>query len=513
MSNFLIIVVTSLAGFGIMWTFFKGKGFIDVEKKQQEAKELLLKAKNESKELLNETNDYVQKLKLSTEEDIKRRKERLLKKEEALSIKENNIEKKEDRAKEARLRLASTKEEIEGIKDSTKRLKIGLTDELCKKTGDTFDNLKDKILSRYKTELESDNLEKIKTIEENLKETSEKTARKILIGSIQKLCSPTSVETRSVQIRVPKDHIKGKIVGKNAENIKVFEDALDVSVVFNDLPNTISLSAFNLVTRRIAQKAMEKLVRTRGAINESIIKQNIKEAEREVSKELLTYGKRALDKLGLSDRNINPEFIEIIGRLQYRTSYGQNIMMHSLEVAWVAAMLGGEIGLDIEVCKVAGFLHDVGKAIDQDPSVQDAHDRLTKELMEKYGFSWEEVHAAWTHHDAEPQETPEALIIKAADAVSAGRPGARQESIYSYSERIEALEEIAKGQQGVNQVYIMAAGREVRAFIDNKKVKESDMMEMAHTVARQIEDGVVYPGKIKVNIVRRTEHTARTVKK
>jgi len=201
------------------------------------------------------------------------------------------------------------------------------------------------------------------------------------------------------------------------------------------------------------------------------------------------------------------DLLRVIGRLKYRTSYGQNIMKHSMEVSWVAMMLASEIGLNIETAKVAGFLHDIGKAIDQDPEVQDAHDFLTKEIMEKHGFSWEEVHAAWVHHDSEPQQTAEAFLIKAADAVSASRPGARAESIYSYSERLEALNGVVSSFSGINKYFAMSAGREVRVYVRSNEIKDDVMSAFASDIAKKIEEDVVYPGKIKVNLIRRVEHT------
>lgn len=201
----------------------------------------------------------------------------------------------------------------------------------------------------------------------------------------------------------------------------------------------------------------------------------------------------------------NKDFTRVVGRLQYRTSYGQNIMKHSMEVGWIAQMLAKEIGIDAATCKIAAFLHDLGKAVDQDPNVKDAHDELTKELMTKYGFSEEEIHAAWAHHDAVVQETPEALIVKAADAVSGGRPGARQDSIERYIERIKAIDDTVTSFEGVRKSFIMSAGREVRVFTDSEKVTDKDIEEMAKNIAEDIEENVTFPGKIKIKVIRRTK--------
>lgn len=259
-----------------------------------------------------------------------------------------------------------------------------------------------------------------------------------------------------------------------------------------------------LVKRRIAQKAMEKLIQTRGDINKLVIQNIIKAAEKETDEELYELGKKALEKMGIN--HDDKEFLRIVGRLQYRTSYGQNIMKHSMEVGWVAAMLGSELGLNVATCKTGGFLHDLGKAIDQDPNIKDAHDRLSKEIMEKFKFSKEEVHAAWAHHDAVPQETPEALIVKAADAISAGRPGARQESFDKYIERIRALEETALAFDGVRSAFAISAGRELRVIVEPESITDDKMHTLAKQMATKIESELTYPGQIKVNIIRRTKH-------
>ena len=212
-----------------------------------------------------------------------------------------------------------------------------------------------------------------------------------------------------------------------------------------------------------------------------------------------------MKKMGIKTEN--QELCRMVGRLQYRTSYGQNILKHAMEVGWVSAMLGNELGLDAKTCLVSGFLHDLGKAIDQEENVKDTHDLLTKELMEKFGFTEEEVHAAWTHHDAAKQETPEALIIKAADAVSASRPGARQESFEKYIERIKALEGTATSYKGVKSAFAISAGRELRVLVDSESIKDEALKKMADEMAKQIEENISYPGQIKVNVIRRTKHT------
>ncbi|MBU1992926.1 HD domain-containing protein, partial [Patescibacteria group bacterium] len=297
--------------------------------------------------------------------------------------------------------------------------------------------------------------------------------------------------------------VKAEIVGENAENISYIEEALDIYVVFNDLPNIISVSCYNLLNQHIAAKAIEKLTNAKGHVKIGDVGEVIKVAKKEVENELEKIGKDIADKLGLKNRS--KRLYELIGRLKYRTSYGQNILKHSLEVAYVSMMLGGELGLNVEVCKVGGFLHDLGKAIDQDPNVQEGHDFLTKKLMEELGFSPEEVHAAWTHHEAEAPQTPEAKVVMAADAVSAGRPGARQETLDKYLERLRALEEIANSFAGVKKSFAISAGREIRVIVDPQEVDDAGVQKTATGLAKQIEENLQYPGKIKINVIRRVK--------
>ncbi len=503
--NTVVLVIGVGAGVGIALSFLRGKDLINVEKKQKKGEEYIEKSKKEGTVLIEETKKRVSKRREHLKTELETREERTKKKQENLRERENNIEKREKRMKGKKSDIVYVEKGINETRETAKRIEKEILEKLSKKTEKSTEMLKTQILEKYEKELNEDKVEKLTNIEENLKENATKTANRILISSLQRMCSSSSVETRAVLVKVPKDHVKGKIVGKGGRNIREIEKLLEVDIVFNDLPNTISISAYNLVKRRIGQKAVEKLVRTRGEINERVIARAVKDAERETDEELYAIGKKAVDKMGIDGKN--KELTRIIGRLKYRTSYGQNIMKHSMEVAWMATMLGSEIGLDVEVCKVGGFLHDLGKAIDQDPNIEGGHDFLSKELMEKYGFTAEEVHAAWTHHDAIPQETPEALIVKAADAISASRPGARQESIDRYVERLQALEEAANSFEGVKSTYAISAGRELRIMVDPEKVEDKNMEGLAEDIAEKIEENISYPGTIKVKVIRRTQYT------
>lgn len=499
----LIGAGTILLGFFSTFFLLKKKKFIDLDKKKEKSEQLVNESKEEAANILTETTKHVENAKNRLKREIKTREDRIGKMKQSLSLKEESINKKEKRVKDTKFTIATYKEETQSKKNAAIRAEAEMKEKLTSKTGESAEVVKEKILKQYKKDLEQDEKRKLSDMVEAIKEDAPKTAKKVLITSMQRLCSPTSVETRSVLIKVPKDNIKGKIVGKGGRNILALEEELDVSIIFNDLPNTISVSAFNLVIRRVAEKTIKKLIKIRGGIDEAVIRKTIKAAERETDEELYEIGKKALQKMGIPAKD--KDFIRTVGRLQYRTSYGQNIMKHSVEIGWLATMLGSEMGLDIETCKTGGFLHDLGKAIDQDPNVKDTHDQLTKELMEKYGFPEAAVHAAWTHHDAEPQRTPEALIVKAADSVSGGRPGARQDSIEKYMERMKAIDASINSFEGVKKSYTMSAGREVRVYVNPEKVTDKEIQDMANNMAHTIEENVIYPGKIKIKVVRRTK--------
>jgi len=502
--DFIILLVSSgLTAFAVN-LFFKSSKGINIEKIKENSQKSITESEERANEILSETEERVNKKREYLKQDVQERKDHVEKVEESLKIKEENIEKREEKVKELKFYYEKEQEFLEKSENEVKEVEVQCVNKLSEISGKTIEDQKNEILHKYREDLEKDASEKLAFIEENLKETAGKKAKKVLVTIMQRLSSPTSVETRSVQVLVPKDHIKGKILGKNGENIFRFEELLDVDVIFNDLPNTITISAFNLVNRRIAEKAMERLIKINGNITTKEIEDSVNKAKNETDEELYTIGRRAISKIGIKTED--KELIRVIGRLQYRTSFGQNIMKHSMEVAWISTMLGSELGLNVETCKIGGFLHDLGKAIDQNPDIQGAHDYLTKELMEKYGYSNEEIHAAWTHHNSEAPSTPEALIVQAADAVSACRPGARQESIDRYQEKIQALEELTSKIEGIKTSYAISAGREIRLIVDPDLISDENLKTMADSIAGNIEENLAYPGNIKVNVIRRTQY-------
>ncbi len=498
-----IAIICAAGGAAAGYTQLYKRAKIGIDKKKAKAAELLEITAKECAEIKEKAKLRAEETNQRVEEYIKTTEHLMQQMESSINNKEVTIKKQEEKANQLKLKIAEIEEEMSAKKTQTKQSEKNQTLALAAKSGKTEQEIKKEIINRYEKELHEENIRNLQMLTDQCKEKAQRLAQNVIISAIQRLCSPTSVEPRSIHINVPKDITKGKIVGKEAQNILYFEELLDVDVVFNDLPQTISIAAFNLVNRRIAQKALEHLVDEKGEIDKAKIKHAIDKSKQEVDKELFEIGKNMVDKVGL--RDLDPELIRTIGRLQFRTSYSQNIMRHSMEVGYLATMMGSEIGLDIKVCKVAGFLHDLGKAIDQNPDIQGTHDFLTKELMEKYKFSKEEIHAAWTHHESEKPQTPEALIVQAADALSASRPGARQESLEKYLERLRGLEDLAASFEGVRKSFAISAGREIRAIVDAAIVEDQQTQALAEKIARKIEHDLTYPGKIKVNVIRKTK--------
>jgi len=501
--NIIVALVALGGGAFIGYKEVHKRKAMSFEKKKEKAEEILVEAQKIAEEILTTAKSRAVNLQESGERNLDMTKRLIDQMEKSTNTKEQLVKKQEEKINELKAKITSLEEETSVKEGEIEEIRVQEKEVLSQKAGKKEEEIKKEIINKYEAEIEQDYKQKLVNIIEETKEKAPRLAQRIIVEVIQRLTSPTSVEQRAVNVNVPKDIIKGKIVGKNAANILYFEQNLDVDVVFNDLPNTISISAFNLVNRRIAQKALEKLVKYPKDIDTRVIDEVIKRSKQETEEELYEIGKKALDQVGIKVEN--KELITIIGRLQYRTSYSQNIMRHSMEVCYLATMLGSEIGVNTETCKIAGFLHDLGKAIDQNPDVQGTHDFLTKELMEKYGFSPEQVHAAWTHHESEKPATAEALLIQAADALSASRPGARQESIEKYIARLQALEGVAYSFEGIKKAFAISGGREVRIIVDPTVVDDEKTQILADAIASRVENEVTYPGKIKINVIRKTK--------
>lgn len=501
LTNILIIGAATAVGALASQLIFRRLKFLDIQKTKEKAEKIVAESKKEAQVIKEEAEKRAEMTRKNKEDMTKQMKTLIHTIEQNVVFKEEALERKQLRNTHLRGATLDIQKEIKDSEKRQKELEQMVKDHLAKRCGQTIENIKDALLRRYKTDINEQQADSIKKKIEFARENAEKIAKNILKSSMQKYTDTSSVEKREAKIKVRHEQSKARIVGKNAENIMLFEKLLDVDVVFNDEPKTIVVSTFDLLRKNVARVAIEKLVKMRH-IGEKEIKKAIQEAKKIIEKDLVEVGKKAIKKMGFK-RKFDPELIKIVGRLKYRTSYGQNILLHSFEVASMAELLASELGLDAEKTKIAAFFHDIGKAIDQ--HIEGSHDVLTREIMTKFNFPKDEIHAAWTHHEAETPETPEARIVMAADAISAGRPGARQESLERYIKRLRALEEIATKHEGVSKTYAISAGRELRVLVNPEDVSDKTMKEMAGDIAEEIEEKLNYPGKIKINIIRRTK--------
>lgn len=502
LTDILIIAGALILGAVISQLVFSKLKFVDIDKTKQKSEELLDQSKEEAQQIRKEANEKAETVKQNTEDTINQMKTLIHTIEQNVKFKEDALERKELKNDHLRGTALDIETQIKESEEKQVQLEELVKQKLAAQCGEKIENLKQALLKNFEKKTMDAAAEKISKYVENARENAEKIAKEILKSSMQKFADETSVEKKEAKVIVKRDEAKAVIVGPNAENVKKFEELLEVDVVFNDEPNTIVVSTFDLLRKNVARIALEKLVRKK-RINEKDIKEAIAEAKKEIEQDLYTVGEKAIKKMKF-ERKFPEELIKIIGRLKYRTSYGQNILLHSFEVASMAELLAGELGLDPQSTKVAAFFHDIGKAIDQHVEGS-SHDVLSREIMTKYGcFTDEEIHAAWTHHEAETPNTPMARLVMAADAISAGRPGARQESLDKYLDRLKALEEIANSYNGVNKTFAISAGRELRVMVTPEEINDEEMAKVAKGIAEEIEENLSYPGKIKVNVIRRT---------
>ena len=447
-----------------------------------EAKEAILTARNEWEKEEKERRS-----------DIQKQENRLQQKEENLDRKTDNIEKKEEALQAKMAELESAREEVEGIKARQMA-------ELERISGMTAEEAKDMLVRQLEAEVTHESAAKIKEAEAHYKEESEAMAREVIGLAIQRCAADHVAEATVSVVPLPSDDMKGRIIGREGRNIRTLETLTGVDLIIDDTPEAITVSCFDPVRREIARIALEKLIQD-GRIHPARIEEMVEKAKREVDATIKAEGERAVFEANV--HGLHPELIKLLGRMKYRTSYGQNVLNHSLEVSHLAGLMASELGGDVATAKRAGLLHDLGKAIDHE--VEGSHVAIGVELARKYHESEEVIHAIEAHHNDVEAKTLVAVLVQAADAVSAARPGARRENLENYIKRLETLEGIGASFPGVEKCFAIQAGREIRIMVEPDKVSEDQMVLLAREVAKKIEDEMEYPGQIKVNIIRETK--------
>ena len=468
---------------------------------EQEAKrivsEAIKTAEAKKKEAVLEGKDELHRLRSENEKEIAdRRKEvqrqerRIQQKEETLDKKLDNLEAKEEKVSK-KLKDADAKlEEIEKIKSSQFEM-------LERISGYTAEQAKSYLLSQLDSELTHEKATKIMEYEQRLKEEADAKARNIITLAIQRLAADQVAEATVSVVPLPNDEMKGRIIGRAGRNIRTIETLTGVDLIIDDTPEAIALSCFEPVRREIARVALEKLI-SDGRIHPARIEETVEKARREVELAIKQDGERAVIEVGVN--GIHPELIKLLGRLRYRTSYGQNVLNHSIEVAYLCGLIATELGLDPTVAKRAGLLHDIGKALDHEH--EGSHIELGVEVARKYRENDAVIHAIQAHHGDVEAKTVVACIVQAADAISAARPGARRENLENYIKRLQKLEEVASSFNGVERCFAIQAGREIRIMIKPEVVKDEGMIPLAREICKKIESDLEYPGQIKVNIIR-----------
>lgn len=454
----------------------------------QKQKELLLEAKDEALKIKEEAKKEEEKNRKEIQElerNLRRREEMLDKRIEA-----NDIEHEKVKAKE---------QDIDKIKQEIVQIKKKHQDTLEKIAKVNKDQALDILLKNIEKEYKEDLIRKIKEQKEIAKEEAQNVAREILATVIQRLASEHTVETTTTAVNLPSDEMKGRIIGREGRNIQIFEKETGVDLIIDDTPNTILISGFDPIRRHVAKIALEKLMAD-GRIQPTRIEELVKKAKEEISAQVKEAGEAAAYEVGVA--GLHPDLVKILGRLKFRTSYGQNVLQHSIETSQIAGMLASELGADVNLAKKAALLHDLGKAVDHD--IAGAHHHLSYDIAKKYGLSEDVCHAIIAHHDDVEAKTVEAIIVKAADAISSSRPGARRESYENYVKRLEELENIANSFSGVEKSFAIQAGREVRIIVKPEAIDDLEAIQLSKNIAKKIEADLQYPGTIKVNVIRET---------
>ncbi len=493
----LIIGATGLGGiiigYFLRWLVTLGqKGSMELTVKQA-----ILEAKDRAQQIVSEAEVQVTKITAEIKEEgeekeseFKKREDRLLKKDELLDKRQTDIDKGAEELKQKNA-------ELEEIRKKLKTLEEKGLKELERVADLSKDQAKEELFKLVEKQHEENLLVRIHKLESAGQEKYEHKAKDILASVIQRLSTSTVPEVMSTIVDIPSDDMKGKIIGKEGRNIRTFEKATGVEVIIDDTPGSIVLSSFDPVRRSIAKVALDNLILD-GRIQPAKIEEYVEKAKEEVSKIIKARGEQATYEAGVL--NLDPRITIILGRLHFRTSYGQNVLQHSIEVAHFCGMLAEELGADVQVAKAGGLLHDIGKAVDHE--VSGTHVEIGRRILEKFGAGEAIIKAMQAHHEEYPYETIESIIVKVADSISGGRPGARRDSIENYLKRLKDLEDIANSFKGIERSYAIQAGREIRVFVRAEEISDLEAKQTAHNIARRIEAELKYPGEIKVTVIR-----------
>lgn len=506
-------IVCAIVGIILGFVIYKVYSAKKLDKNKSNAIKIIedayAEAKTIKKEAIIESKEQAQKLKEEIEQEVKERRNEVVKLEERLNQKEEYLEKKElavdkrnEQLDEEKKGLDETRANLQKTIQEQENLKNQILEELEKTSKLSRQEAKDLLIQNMRNDAQKEAASIVKQIEDEAREEGEKKARWIVGQAIQRCATETTSEMTVSVVSLPNDEMKGRIIGREGRNIRAIEAATGVELIVDDTPETITVSGFDPIRREVARLSLEKLI-SDGRIHPTRIEEIVEKMQKEVDKTCKQAGEEALAEVGIF--NMNPELVKIMGKLKYRTSYGQNVLKHSVEVGILAGLLAAELGANVKIAKRGGFLHDIGKALDHE--IEGTHVQIGVDLARKYGENEEVVHCIEAHHFNVEFKTIEAVIVQVADAISSSRPGARRDSYENYIKRLQQLEEIANGFKGVDKSFAVQAGREVRIIVKPDQISDSEAMFMAKDIAAKIEAEMQYPGQIKVNVIRESRFT------
>lgn len=493
------IAVGLVAGFSFLNSQLQKERKIAQEEIERVREETLGQVETLRKEALILAKEEVLEERKSLEEELQRKRKELQNFESRILRREEMLERKLEQVEKTENLLRKRQEELEKEKEVVESIKAREAQELSRIANLSWEEARQELLERVEKTLDYEVGVKVKEAEERAKREAGKMAQEVVAQTIQRYAADFTVENTVSVVNLPSDEMKGRIIGREGRNIRTFEMITGVDLIIDDTPEAVLISSFDPIRREVARLALEKLI-VDGRIHPARIEELVDKAKLQVEEKIIQEGEQALFDAGV--KNVNSELVKLLGKLYFRTSYGQNVLQHSKEVAYFASLMASELGVDTTLAKRAGLLHDIGKALDHE--VEGPHAKIGAELASRYGEKKEVVHAIEAHHGEVEAQTVEAVLVQAADAISASRPGARRESLESYIKRLEKLEKIADGFEGVEKSYAIQAGREIRIMVKPDRIDDARAAKLAYDIARKIEKELEYPGQIKITVIRET---------